>query len=81
MAISYIKNPVRDHTNIFKTVNARKPTIKQETSGNYSKSNVKYLLSKNPNSPISKKLGKAITKYWKSMEICCKELGVRNYLT
>lgn len=76
MAISYIKNPVRDHTNIFKTVNARKPTVKQEASGNYSKSNVKFLLSKNPNTPISKKLGKAITKYWKSMEICCKELGL-----
>jgi len=76
MAISYIKNPVRDQTNIFRTVNARKPTVKQEASGNYSKSNIKYLLSKNPNSPISKKLGKAITKYWKSFEICIKELEI-----
>jgi hypothetical protein len=79
MAISYLKNPVKDHTNIMKTVNPRKPTIKQESSGNYSKSNIKFLLSKSPKIPITKKLGTAITKYWKSLEICIKELEVRNY--
>ena len=81
MAVSYIKNPVKDHTNILKTINARKPTVKQESSGNYSKSNIKYLLSKNPKILISKKLGTAITKHWKSLEICIKELEVRNYST
>ena len=81
MAISYIKNPVKDHTNIFKKVNARKPTAKQESLGNYSKSNIKYLLSQNPKRPFQKKLEKAIQKYYKTFDLCIKDLEVRNYST
>lgn len=81
MAISYIKNPVKDPTNVFKKIYARKPTPKQETSGNYSKSNIKYLLSQNPKRPFQKKLEKAIQKYYKTFELCVTDLEVRNYST
>jgi hypothetical protein len=77
MIISYLKNPVFDKSNVIKIINARKPTIKQESSGNYSKSNIKYLLQKNsPDKTISVKVGKAILKFWKSIEACTDELQI-----
>ncbi len=83
MIISYIKNPVLDKSNVVKQVNARKPTARQESSGNYSKSNIKYLLQKHPvDKSIPAKLGKAILKFWKNIEACLDELQImRNYPT
>lgn len=43
MAIAYISHPTPDPT-IVKPVKARKPTLKQEQKGAYSKANIKYLL-------------------------------------
>lgn len=78
MALSYIKNPVRDLSNIRRPVNARKPTPRQETSGQYSKSNIKYLLQNlKSNEAISLKLGRSITKFWKSIDACMTDLNIR----
>jgi hypothetical protein len=77
MVISYIKKPIKNET--LKICNARKPTAKQESTGNYSKSNIKYLLLQKK--PITKKLEKAIQKHYKTLENCISELEVRNYLT
>lgn len=77
MALSYVKNPIIDASNVFKKVCARKPTVRQENTGNYSKSNIKYLLQNlAKDKPISLKLGKAIAKFWKSLEVCLAELRI-----
>jgi hypothetical protein len=78
MALSYIKNPVNDLSNITRPVNARKPTLRQEASGQYSKSNIKYLLQNLKNKEaIPLKLNRSIVKFWKSLDACMAELKIR----
>lgn len=80
MTVSYIKSPINNALTT-KVVRSRKPTIKQSASGRYSKSNIKYFLENNESITsdkpiISKKLEKCVLKFWKSIEICIKELGI-----
>jgi len=79
MAIAYQENPICDITQINKKICARKPTIKQQTKGVYSKSNIKYLLHQMPldkrqESYLDKKLKKNIDKFWPSIQECLNEL-------
>jgi len=73
MAVAFINNPTADPT-VIKEVRARKPTAKQEQKGNYSKANIKYLLQ--GGAEPTKKLEKAITKFWPNLESCRQELGL-----
>lgn len=82
MTVSYIKSPIQTFLPT-KTIRSRKPTIKQNASGRYSKSNIKYFLENNKTLTseqpiISKKLEKCVLKFWKSLDICIKELGINN---
>lgn len=82
MAVSYMKSPIQKFLPT-KTIRSRKPTIKQNASGRYSKSNIKYFLENNKSLTgekpvISKKLEKCVLKFWKSLDICIKELGITN---
>jgi hypothetical protein len=85
MAIAFTTNPVESPAMAgVKKVTARKPTVKQDASGKYSKSNIKYLLQNHPKQKtldggeglpvISKKLEKCVLKFWPDIETCWKEL-------
>lgn len=81
MANAYQENPVLDATQVVKKICARKPTPKQQSKGNYSKSNIKYLLQQIPEenrceTKIDKKLLKNIPKFWPSFEVCCNNLQI-----
>jgi hypothetical protein len=81
MALAYQENPICDATQIKKKICARKPTAKQQTKGNYSKSNIKYLLQQLPQenrceSKIDKKLQKNIYKFWPTFADCCNDLQI-----
>lgn len=81
MAIAYQENPILDATQVVKKICARKPTAKQQSKGNYSKSNIKYLLQQLPEenrceTKIDKKLQKNIQKFWPSFEVCCNNLQI-----
>ena len=81
MNLSYIKYPIESTTSVVHTseVRARKPTLRQEGMGKYSKSNIKYLLQnitkfENGMPVITKKIEKSMLKFWKTLELCVKDL-------
>lgn len=75
MALAYQSHPTEDVVGQVKKVIARKPTVLQEKRGNYSKSNLKYLLADyKDGSPVSKKIEKAILKFWPDLNTCLKDL-------
>ena len=81
MALAYQENPICYATQIKKKICSRKPTAKQQTKGNYSKSNIKYLLLQLPqenryDAKIDKKLQKSIQKFWPTFEDCCNDLQI-----
>lgn len=80
MAIAYQSNPVLDVA-IPKEIRARKPTALQQSRGNYSKCNIKYLLQQIPEenrceTKIDKKLLRNIKKFWPTFEECCTNLQI-----
>lgn len=80
MIVSYIKSPIPASLPV-KTVRSRKPTARQNASGQYSKSNIKYFLENtniiNKGVPVmSKKLEKSVLKFWKSIDECMQDLGI-----
>lgn len=79
MAIAFQENPICDITQIKKKIISRKPTPSQQSKGNYSKSNIKYLLQqisvdKRQEGGHDKKLQRNIIKFWPSLEECLKDL-------
>lgn len=75
MCLSYIRSPVQPNLT-KRIVRARKPTARQDATGQYSKSNIKYFLENKKDAPITKKLEKCILKFWKSIDICMTELDI-----
>lgn len=80
MAIAYLAHPRSDPT-LVKEVRARKPTLKQQQKGVYSKANIKYLLQQSLKggdlSPtLDKKVEKSILKFWPNLEACRAEFQI-----
>ena len=80
MAIAYQANPVLDIAKP-KEIRARKPTALQQSRGNYSKCNIKYLLQQiseenRSETKIDKKLLRNIKKFWPTFEDCCNNLQI-----
>lgn len=85
-ALAFQQNPVTDPTTVDKMVNARKPTARQDATGKYSKSNIKYLLQQMNRQTtidggtalpvVGKKLEKCVLKFWPNLEACMEELGL-----
>ena len=74
--LAYNKHPIFETLQSIENtehVKSRKPTDKQERSGNYSRSNIKYLLINNIQ---TQKLMKAVNKYYTSKEDAMKHLNI-----
>lgn len=81
-ALAYNKHPIFDSLqtidNTETKVIARKPSEKQTKTGNYSRSNIKYLLKTHMYkiSDCPSRLLKAIKKYYNSLEDAYKNLNI-----
>ena len=79
MALAYQAHPIQDITQITKKIIARKPTALQEKRGNYSKSNLKYLLSRiEDRTNLSKKIQTSILKFWPDLTTCLREFNLES---
>lgn len=82
-ALSYTKHAIFDNLQLINNeeskVVARKPSDKQERSGNYSRSNIKYFLkeSKYDNNNCPQKILKSLKKFYDNVEDAYKSLNLQ----